>query len=91
MKSIGRRLNLLFVSVVTLILAVSGVFDCIFVERLPNIVGHVVTGAEIARRVESIARLAEEPSVAMNRTATSARTVKQLVETMHGVVSGFKV
>ncbi len=46
---------------------------------------------EIAKRVESIAQLAEESNVAMNQTANSARTVKQLVETMQSVVGGFKV
>jgi methyl-accepting chemotaxis protein len=46
---------------------------------------------EIARRVESIAQLADESSVAMNSTAESARTVKQLVGVMQGVVSGFRV
>jgi methyl-accepting chemotaxis protein len=47
--------------------------------------------AEIARRVESIAQLADESNVAMNRTAESARTVKHLVEAMQSVISGFKV
>ena len=46
---------------------------------------------EIARRVESIALLAEESNVAMNRTAESARTVKTLVGTMQSAVEGFKV
>ena len=46
---------------------------------------------EIARRVESIAQLAEESNVAMNRTAESARTVKTLVGDMQNAVSGFKV
>ena len=46
---------------------------------------------EIARRVESIAQLAEESNVAMSRTAESARTVKALVGTMQSAVSGFKV
>ncbi len=47
--------------------------------------------AEIARRVESIAQLADESNVAMNRTAESARTVKHLVEALQSVISGFKV
>ena len=46
---------------------------------------------EIARRVESIAQLAEESNVAMNRTAESARTVKTLVGTMQHAVGGFRV
>ncbi len=46
---------------------------------------------EISRRVESIAQLAEESNVAMNRTAESARTVKALVGTMQRAVGGFKV
>lgn len=44
---------------------------------------------EIARRVESIAQLAEESNVAMN--PRSARTVKALVGTMQSAVSGFRV
>jgi methyl-accepting chemotaxis protein len=46
---------------------------------------------EIARRVESIAQLAEESNQAMNGTAESARSVKVLVADMQGVVAGFKV
>ena len=46
---------------------------------------------EIARRVETIAQLAEESNVSMNKTAESARTVKHLVDTMQSVVSGFRV
>ena len=46
---------------------------------------------EIAQRVESIAQLAEDSNVAMTHTADSARSVKQLVETMRSVVGGFKV
>lgn len=47
--------------------------------------------AEVARRVESIALLAEESNVAMSQTAESARTVKTLVGTMQHAVSAFKV
>jgi methyl-accepting chemotaxis protein len=47
--------------------------------------------AEIARRVESIAQLADESNAAMHHTAESARTVKHLVAAMQSTVSGFKV
>ncbi|MEI7611366.1 MAG: methyl-accepting chemotaxis protein [Betaproteobacteria bacterium] len=46
---------------------------------------------EIARRVETIAQLADESNAAMNNTAESARTVKELLGSMQSVVSGFKV
>jgi len=46
---------------------------------------------EIAKRVESIAQLAEDSNVAMEKTAESARTVKHLVEAMRDAVRGFKV
>ena len=44
---------------------------------------------EIALRVETIAQLAEESNVSMNKTEESARIVKHLVDTMQSVVSGF--
>ena len=47
--------------------------------------------AEIARRVESIAQLADESNVAMNQTAESARTVKHLVEALRSEIGGFRI